>query len=239
MSPPVASAAQAHEAASNRSGSARWTYPCSRSTPVMWITRLSSTEMIAPIFCSTAIRSTISGSVAALRSSVTPSARTAVKRTCSVDPTLGYGSVIFVPRSFWGASMCRPSGRLSTTAPKARSASRWKSIGRSPIRQPPRSGMKAWPIRCSSGPHSRIGMRLSPACAAISAWSARSIEVGSSTSSSRFAPVRTVTPCASSSPVTIRTSLICGTLRSTLASVPSSAATMALGTRFFAPRSFT
>ncbi len=49
--------------------------------------------MIAPIFCSTAMRSMISGSMAALRSSVTPSAITAVSSTCSVAPTLGYGSV--------------------------------------------------------------------------------------------------------------------------------------------------
>ena len=39
------------------------------------MTRSVCTLMIAPIFCSTQIRSMISGSTAALRSSVTPSAR--------------------------------------------------------------------------------------------------------------------------------------------------------------------
>ena len=89
MSPWVASAAHAQDAASIRSGNAAWVYPPSRSTPSIRITRSVSTLMMAPIFCSTAIRSRISGSTAALRSSVTPSARTAVSSTCSVVPTLG------------------------------------------------------------------------------------------------------------------------------------------------------
>ena len=49
--------------------------------------------MIAPIFCRTQMRSSISGSTAALDSSVTPSASTAVSSTCSVAPTDGYGSL--------------------------------------------------------------------------------------------------------------------------------------------------
>ena len=40
------------------------------------------------------MRSSISGSTAALESSVTPSASTAVSSTCSVEPTDGYGSRI-------------------------------------------------------------------------------------------------------------------------------------------------
>ena len=50
---------------------------------------IESLPGVTPIFCSTQIRSMISGSMAALRSSVTPSARTAVSSTCSVAPTLG------------------------------------------------------------------------------------------------------------------------------------------------------
>ena len=72
-----------------RSGRAVCVKPRSRSTPSIRITRSVSTLMTAPIFCSTAIRSMISGSIAALLSSVTPSARTAVSSTCSVAPTLG------------------------------------------------------------------------------------------------------------------------------------------------------
>ena len=82
-------------------------------------------EMIAPIFCSTAMRSSISGSTAALTSSVTPWARTAVSSTCSVAPTLGYSRRIFVPFRPFGAVMWMPISRLSTIAPKLRSTSRW------------------------------------------------------------------------------------------------------------------
>ena len=46
----------------------------------------------------------------------------------------------------------------------------------------------------------------------------------------------TLTPCSSSSPDTIATSEICGTPRSRDGSSPSSAATIALDTRFLAPR---
>ena len=89
MSPWVASAAQAHDPASIRSGMARWLNPPSRSTPSMVMTRSVFTEMIAPIFCRIAMRSMISGSIAALRSVVMPRARTEVSSTCSVAPTLG------------------------------------------------------------------------------------------------------------------------------------------------------
>ena len=81
--------------------------------------------MIAPIFCSTAMRSAISGSMAAFLSSVTPSARTAVSRTCSVAPTDGYSSSILVPLRPFGAEILMPLARLSTTAPNRRRLSRW------------------------------------------------------------------------------------------------------------------
>ena len=61
----------------------------------MKMVRFGSIQMIAPIFCRIAMRSMISGSIAAFFSSVTPLARTAVSSTCSVAPTLGYGSSMF------------------------------------------------------------------------------------------------------------------------------------------------
>ena len=125
MSPPVARAADAHDAASIRSESAVCWKPTSRSTPSIRITRSVSTEMIAPIFCSTLMRSMISGSIAAFASSVMPSARTAVSSSCSVAPTLGYGSAILVPCSRRGARMWMPLSVLSTTAPNCRRMSRW------------------------------------------------------------------------------------------------------------------
>ena len=54
------------------------------------------------------MRSMISGSIAAPLSSVMPSARTAVSSTCSVAPTLGYGSSILAP--------CRPVRRRHADA---------------------------------------------------------------------------------------------------------------------------
>lgn len=236
MLPSVASAADAQEAASRRSGIARWVYPSSLSTPVIRMVRSVSMEMIAPIFCSTQMRSSISGSTAALDSSVTPSARTAVSSTCSVEPTDGYGSRILVPRSRCGASRYWPSARFSMVAPNWRSTSKWKSIGRPPMSQPPRPGMKAWPRRCSSGPQNRIGMRDDPAWASMSATFADSTCEGSRISSPGSSPGRTVTPWSWRSPRTTRTSRMSGTLRRRLGPLPSSAATMAFGTRFLAPR---
>ena len=79
------------------------------STPSMKMTRFGSTVMIAPIFCRIAMRSMISGSIAAFFSSVTPSASTAVSSTCSVAPTLGYGSSMSRPSRPLGAVRRMPS----------------------------------------------------------------------------------------------------------------------------------
>src|SRR5215213_107644 len=112
-------------------------------------------------------------------------------------------------------------------------------MGRSPIRQPPRSGMNASPRRCSNGPQNRIGMRLEPACASMSETCALSTLVGSRTSSPSSGPPLTWTPCSSSSPDTIRTSAISGTPRRRLTPSPRREATIALDTRFLAPRTVT
>ena len=55
-----------------------------------------------------------------------------------------------------------PAGPASTSAPSARSAATWKSTGRRPIGSPPTSGTNASPVRCSSGPSMRMGIRFSP-----------------------------------------------------------------------------
>src|SRR6476620_9267269 len=109
-------------------------------------------------------------------------------------------------------------------------------MGRSPIRQPPRSGMKASPSRCSSGPQSSTGTRDEPAWASMSATCACSTLVGSSSSSPSRSVESIVTPWSSSRPETILTSEISGTLRSRQGPSASRAATMAFETRFLAPR---
>ena len=137
-------------------------------------------------------------------------------------------------RPSFGAESRMPLGSFSTVAPNARSASRWKSIGRSPMRQPPRSGMNAWPSRCRSGPQKRIGMRDAPAWASISSMCAETAPLGSSRSTPSPSS-SIVTPCTSSSERTTFTSLMSGTSRSTLSVSPRRAATIALVARFFAP----
>ena len=131
--------------------------------------------------------------------------------------------------------MRMPSYVLSTIAPNARSASMWKLIGRSPMRQPPRSGMSASPSRCRSGPQKRIGMRDAPACASISSKWADTAPLGSRCSVPSSSPSTTRTPCTSRSERTTCTSLMSGTSRSTLVVSPRRAATIALVARFFAP----
>ncbi len=112
----------------------------------------------------------------------------------------------------------------------------WKLIGRSPMRQPPRSGMSASPSRCSSGPQKRIGMRDAPACASISSKWADTAPLRVEDAACRpLRRPRPRTPCTSSSERTTCTSLMSGTSRSTLVVSPRSAATIALVARFFAP----
>ncbi len=99
--------------------------------------------------------------------------------------------------------------------------------------------MNASPSWCSSGPQNRIGMRLEPAWASISAKCALRTLPASSSSSPGSSPDETRTPWISSSPRTTFTSLMSGTSRSTLTPSDSSAATIALVTRFLAPRTST
>ncbi len=97
--------------------------------------------------------------------------------------------------------------------------------------------MNASPRRCSSGPQNRIGIRLEPACASMSAtWAMLDVAGVEHQLAVAELLAPPVTPCSSSRPVTTATSRISGTLRSRLGLSPSSAATIALETKFFAPR---
>ena len=132
----------------------------------------------------------------------------------------------------WMPSLCS----LSTVAPSLRSVSRWKSIGRPPIAQPPNAGMNASPKRCTSGPENRIGMRDEPDSVSTSATSA-SCTREASMATMPFAPsTSTSTPCRRSKSDTTCTSRISGTFFSTDLPGASNAATIALLTKFFAPR---
>ena len=132
----------------------------------------------------------------------------------------------------WMPSRCS----LFTSAPSLRSVSRWKSIGRPPMLQPPSAGMNASPKRCSSGPENRIGIRDEPDSVSTSATSARLTLVASMVTVPLLPSNATSTPCRRSRSETTYTSRISGTFFSTLTPGASSAATIALLTKFFAPR---
>jgi hypothetical protein len=88
-SPRVISPATRYENASSRSPASHRDAPRSLGTPSMMIRRSGLSSMCAPIRCRNSASSTTSGSVAALRSTVLPSASTAESSTVSVAPTLG------------------------------------------------------------------------------------------------------------------------------------------------------
>ncbi len=90
----------------------------------MTIRRSGLSSMWAPIRCRNSASSTTSGSVAAFRSTVFPSASTADSRTVSVAPTLGYGRSMRVPWSRVARAVI-PAGPSSISAPSARSAATW------------------------------------------------------------------------------------------------------------------
>ena len=86
----------------------------------------------------------ISGSTAALRMTVVPSARTEDSRALSVAPTLGYGRSISVPLSRVAVARQQSASKV-IVAPSCCSAPTWKSSGRAPISSPPSSGTDARP----------------------------------------------------------------------------------------------
>ena len=127
-----------------------------------------------------------------------------------------------------------PVGPVSTSAPSARKAETWKSTGRRPIRSPPTSGTNASPVRCSSGPIIRIGIRLSPVNASGTRGS--TVPFGATVTSP---PDRlTWYPMASSIAAVMSTSPTSGAFLIVLGPSPSIAATMCLVTAFFDPRTW-
>jgi hypothetical protein len=125
-----------------------------------------------------------------------------------------------------------PAGPASISAPRARKADTWKSTGRRPIGSPPTSGTNASPVRCSSGPSIRIGIRFSPVNASGTRdWT---VPFGATVTSP---PDRlTWYPMASSIAAVMSTSPTSGAFLIVLGPSPSIAATMCLVTAFFDPR---
>ena len=88
MSPPAIAQAAMKVPVSMRSGITVWSAPWRRSTPSMRITGPPAPWIFAPMFTSRSARSTTSGSQAALRRIVSPSARAAAIMMFSVPVTV-------------------------------------------------------------------------------------------------------------------------------------------------------
>ena len=135
-SPRVAAAMDRKVAVSMRSGITVCSAPCSGFFPATRSTDVPSPRICAPQARRNRIRSQISGSLAALQSTVSPSAPSAASSRFSVAPTLGIGRAIVQPRR-------RPAVQRTHSpcpaqcAPSRRRPRRCRSIGRSPRTQPP------------------------------------------------------------------------------------------------------
>ena len=108
-------------------------------------------------------RSTISGSRAALSSTVTPLASTAAVKMFSVAPTLGNFNSMLAPVSFFAVTRM-PSLFSSNCAPIASRPATCKSIGREPKSSPPGIAMSALPYLPTSGPSTLIDARIRSTC---------------------------------------------------------------------------
>ena len=103
--------------------------------------------------------SPISGSLAAPSRTVSPSARTAAATTFSVAPTLGNGRPMTAPLRRDTFAVTTPS-RSSKQTPICSSACRCRSMGRSPMEQPPGLENSTCPTRPSNGPRSMMEERI-------------------------------------------------------------------------------
>jgi len=111
----------------------------------------------------------------------------------------------------------------------------WKSTGRVPMRSPPTKGTKASPVRCSSGPSSRIGIRLSPE----NDWGTEGSCTGPGATVTAPSSVRTSAPSERRMSAVMATSPTSGALSIVLGPAAMNAATMCLVTAFFEPRTRT
>ena len=202
-----------------------------RSTPSTVTVPSPAPRILAPQRVRYAHRSTISGSRAAFRMVVTPSAVDAASRIFSVAPTLGKSSAMAVPfrRPLARHSSRPPSSRIS--APSWRSAARCRSIGRAPSSQPPGKDICACPVRAISAPKKMIDERISR----ISP-SGMSLRLSGAESTATVPCERvTVQPRCRRMLTDAATSESCGQLAISLVPLASSVAASSGSALFFAP----
>ena len=134
--PPHIAQAMRKVPASMRSGMGVYSTPRSFLTPSMTIVALPAPRTFPPMRLMKFCKSTISGSFAALRMTVFPSALTEASMMFSVAPTLGQSSTISAPTVRPQVqSMYPPPSSMCT--PSLRSPFRCRSMGRRPMSQPP------------------------------------------------------------------------------------------------------
>ena len=126
----------------------------------MTTVELPAPETSAPALHKNAAKSTISGSLAALEITVTPSAQQAASMAFSVAPTLGMDRTISRPRRWWHRQWRLPPWH-STCPPIAVSAARCRSMGLGPSSQPPGMDSSACPIRPRMAPRNTTEERIS------------------------------------------------------------------------------
>ncbi len=148
-SPPATPHAMRMVPASMRSPITSFSMGVRLSTPSTSIVDDPAPEICAPMPLRNAARSLISGSRAALSSTVCPFARTAAVSRFSVAPTLGKSSTIRAPHNVRHRASMRPC-TMSSSAPIACSPRKCMSSLRLPMLSPPGIATRASPQRASS-----------------------------------------------------------------------------------------
>jgi hypothetical protein len=158
-SPWVITAPIAQVPATMRSGTVVYVTGASRSTPSTVMVDVPAPSIEAPIALSIEHRSTISGSRAALSTTVVPLASTAAMTRFSVAPTEGKSSQMLVPARR-GAVATRNPCSLTMRAPSRSSPAMCMSSPREPMASPPGRATLAEPQRATSGPSTLIEARM-------------------------------------------------------------------------------
>ena len=221
-SPPVTPASAMNDPISMWSGLIWCSQPWRSARPETVRTLEPIPWMSAPIFCSIRARSWTCGSHAALPMTVVPGIRAAASSAFSVPMTDGSSMKTSVARRPCGAR--RSMSRLKwKSAPRARNASRCGSSRRRPITSPPGGGITARPKRASRGPASRNDARMRSDSGRSTSTQSGLRSAGAERDLVLTGP-RDAHAMWSSSPSIASTSLMRGTLRTTISSSVSTLA---------------
>ena len=140
----------------------RCSAPCNSCTPSITIRSVPAPSIFAPILLRKFARSTTSGSHAAPSMTVTPSERTAAIITLSVPSTVGpYFPFMSIcaARSLGAKTLISPPS-TRTAEPRPSKPFRCRSIGRSPMTQPPGNATLASLHLPSNGPRTQTDARI-------------------------------------------------------------------------------